>query len=84
MAERICLGTKFVNLHRIGNEMVRRIAPNFGRRLFLGHLIGVELHETPSIAPCAEHVLSHEWLFAGKFPIGLREATTVIMLRMSA
>lgn len=83
MAEKLCLGTKFANLHRIGNEMVSKVAPNFGRRLFLGHSIGVELQETPSITPCTEHVLSHEWLFAWKFPIGLREATTVIMLRMS-
>ena len=45
------------DIYWAGNNIMREIDPNYGRRLFMGHSIGLEDHERPYITPYTEDIL---------------------------
>lgn len=57
MAEKLRPGTKVSDLYWTGNNIVRKKDPNYGRRLFMGHSVGLEVHERPYITPYTEETL---------------------------
>ena len=50
-------GTPMRELYRVGADVMKKSDPDYGRRLFLGHSIGLENHERPYITPFTEEVL---------------------------
>jgi len=57
MVEKLRPGTKISDVYMTGNEIMKKADPNYGRRLFMGHSVGLEGHERPYITPFTEEVL---------------------------
>jgi len=57
MVEKLQPGTKVSDVYRVGNEIMRRVDSNYGRRVFMGHSHGLEIHEKPYISPTTEDLL---------------------------
>jgi Xaa-Pro aminopeptidase len=57
MAEIMQPGTRISDLYRRGNDIVKKVDPNYGRRVFMGHSVGLEAHERPYISPFSEEIL---------------------------
>jgi len=57
MVEKLRPGIRFSDVYWTGNNIVSRMYPGYKRRLFMGHSIGLEVHERPYIEPLTEETL---------------------------
>lgn len=57
MVEKLRPGTRISDIYWTGNEIMKKADPNYGRRLFMGHSVGLEGHERPYISPFTEDTL---------------------------
>lgn len=68
MTERLHPGAKISEVYWAGNNIVRGMDPNYGRRVFMGHAIGLEIHERPYVTPFAEETLKPGMVLAVEVP----------------
>ncbi|MBI4321568.1 MAG: aminopeptidase P family protein [Chloroflexi bacterium] len=57
MVEKLRPGTKAKDLYRAAHDVMEKVDPDYNRRLFNGHGLGIELHELPYIGPLSDDVL---------------------------
>ncbi len=57
MVEKLRPGTKISDVYKVGNEIMRKVDTNYGRRVFMGHSHGIEVHERPYISPTTPETL---------------------------
>lgn len=68
MVEKIRPGVRAWELYQAVHMIVEPVDPNYSRRLFNGHGLGIELHEEPYITPWSQIVLEPGMVIAVEVP----------------
>jgi len=68
MVEKIRPGVKAHELYQAVHSIVEPVDPDYSRRLFNGHGLGIELHEEPYITPWSQIVLEPGMVIAVEVP----------------
>ena len=61
-------GTKISDLYHAGVNIMKKIDPDYPRRLFMGHSTGLQTHERPYITPYTEDLLQPGMLMCVEVP----------------